>query len=114
MRISDWSSDVCSSDLDVRQLFQDERRSAGGREQAVLRTKPLDRQFGALHRGPKLRNIPAEPVGRSPSGLRLHLQLFDDRSEELRVGNECVIPCRSLWSTSPSKKHYNEPLATRC
>src|SRR3546814_2737439 len=61
MRISDWSSDVCSSDLPAVH-----RRSSArwGRHQAPHPTDGL------------------------PS-----------RSEERRVGKECVSPCRSRWST---------------
>src|SRR3546814_13290245 len=34
------------------------------------------------------------PVDRTETGLRLR----DDRSEERRVGKECVSTCRSRWS----------------
>src|SRR3546814_1426639 len=72
MRISDWSSDVCSSDLDdvdrlVRQL-------------AVVDV--LGRQ---LHR--RLDGV---------VGVAELVELF--RSEERRVGKECVSTCRSRWS----------------
>src|SRR3546814_14282852 len=32
----------------------------------------------------------------------------DDRSEERRVGNECVSACRSRWLPYPSKKKQNK------
>src|SRR3546814_7157571 len=63
MRISDWSSDVCSSDLDIgdrRDVANARLRIAGFRERL-------------LRRG-------------------------EDRSEERRVGKECVRTCRSRWS----------------
>src|SRR3546814_5668305 len=62
MRISDWSSDVCSSDL---------RPSAGTRY--------------AADPGPCI--VVAVPSG-GPCA----------RSEERRVGKECVSTCRSRWS----------------
>src|SRR3546814_9054311 len=61
MRISDWSSDVCSSDL----------VKAGLRPAAVTK-------------------------GAAQAGLVLHT--VTKRSEERRVGKECVSTCRSRWS----------------
>src|SRR3546814_14227644 len=82
MRISDWSSDVCSSDLSrIRQ----ETRSAGT-EHAL---------FGIDH-GQRCAR-----VAESGDGVALsHLH----RSEERRVGKECVSTCRSRWSPYHSKK----------
>src|SRR3546814_12826623 len=37
-----------------------------------------------------------------PAGLDLRAAL--DRSEERRVGKECVTTCRSRWSPAPKKK----------
>src|SRR3546814_4208293 len=73
MRISDWSSDVCSSDLAAVRLHI--RFQIGG-------------AGGLVHR---LFRIPAESAGRQRQG-NLH------RSEERRVGKECVSTCRSRWS----------------
>src|SRR3546814_4221330 len=81
MRISDWSSDVCSSDLAVL--------GAGhlGRElelQALLAEDAL----GLL----------ADLIihGRQNAVEELHHRHL--RSEERRVGKECVSTCRSRWS----------------
>src|SRR3546814_2304222 len=64
MRISDWSSDVCSSDLKIEQRWL----------LAVVGTGGITRRGAdAL--------IP-----------------FLDRTEERRVGKECVSTCRSRWS----------------
>src|SRR3546814_2541780 len=74
MRISDWSSDVCSSDLlGVRQA-----RLFG------LQGVPFVGLQGQL----------AEFVGLPLQALALGRQ----RSEERRVGKECVSTCRSRWS----------------
>src|SRR3546814_2539008 len=75
MRISDWSSDVCSSDLGI-----DAAHLAGA-----------DADGGA--------------VAGVDDGVRLHV-LGDaegehHRSEERRVGKECVSTCRSRWSPYP-------------
>src|SRR3546814_4629356 len=68
MRISDWSSDVCSSDL--------RGRSHGHRVGA-------DPGIGARALG---------------GGEGLLEQAIELRSEERRVGKECVSTCRSRWS----------------
>src|SRR3546814_9694207 len=78
MRISDWSSDVCSSDLCGRFIF-------------LLCKTGLTKQ--CLTRGPSS-NTPQElkiPAQNDSRRLR-------DRSEERRVGKECVSTCRSRWS----------------
>src|SRR3546814_12173314 len=81
MRISDWSSDVCSSDL---------ARQHDGR----FRT---DGAHGADAR-----------AGLEPHRLA-GVEITDkDRSEERRVGKECVSTCRSRWSPYTSKKNTNE------
>src|SRR3546814_1213321 len=77
MRISDWSSDVCSSDLEVRDI------------------RNLDLalcfKFDELERL-AITNRDGE---RDPVAVVRHLQY---RSEERRVGKECVSTCRSRWS----------------
>src|SRR3546814_7250680 len=73
MRISDWSSDVCSSDLARR----GRGRGAG---------------TAALAAAPGHQRVVDPYVGRLPEAA-LH-----QRSEERRVGKECVSTCRSRWS----------------
>src|SRR3546814_5005939 len=81
MRISDWSSDVCSSDLldgpGPRDRL-DQRGLAGQRIDAGL----LERAFQ--------RDLLAGEFLDEHADLR--------RSEERRVGKECVSTCRSRWS----------------
>src|SRR3546814_11863024 len=98
MRISDWSSDVCSSDLpafdDTLEAvhFAEELRNEGIHRIAV---EPIRRT--GLHEaaGPH----DGDPI---PHEHRL-LRIMRDhergqRSEERRVGKECVSTCRSRWS----------------
>src|SRR3546814_980211 len=77
MRISDWSSDVCSSDLRA-----EEQRAM---RHLVRIADPLHRDRGADHLA-LLRQH------------RVELRCIDHRSEERRVGKECVSTCRSRWS----------------
>src|SRR3546814_4819501 len=82
MRISDWSSDVCSSDL-VADAVHDERLD-GGRVRGRLVIPETDEEVGG-----EAHAFPAEE--------HLH-EVVGGRSEERRVGNECVSTCRSRWS----------------
>src|SRR3546814_16044138 len=103
MRISDWSSDVCSSDL-VEHIFV--REIAPQRIIGIERSDRLERQ--RLH-PPRLERV---MVVARPLGMNLHAvaelagMLVEgrlepevaQRSEERRVGKECVSTCRSRWS----------------
>src|SRR3546814_2539819 len=88
MRISDWSSDVCSSDLehlgghDHYRCVSVYRVVAG--EQADLVGAVAPGEVGVLLVGQRL-------DGSGVEGLAT-------RSEERRVGKECVSTCRSRWS----------------
>src|SRR3546814_20288007 len=91
MRISDWSSDVCSSDL----VRRDQAETAHfAQKDAVEPTFRL--AFGVV--GQQL--FPRETLRRLADRLLLggegevHKNL-NSRSEERRVGNECVGTCRS-------------------
>src|SRR3546814_6511260 len=81
MRISDWSSDVCSSDLPHRANF----RLLQAGENLPDGAQP---QMGPVTTG--LGEVVMYTVGyKNPDGKR---------SEERRVGKECVSTCRSRWS----------------
>src|SRR3546814_7924861 len=90
MRISDWSSDVCSSDLGADRLHRGEGAGDDGGER--LR-RPGGEQPGEVERLAQL-------VGAHVAGHRLGAggPRLGDRSEERRVGKECVSTCRSRWS----------------
>src|SRR3546814_20233351 len=75
MRISDWSSDVCSSDL----LLQRRVDQKGGGDQP-LRARRL------------------QPLGLAVEDARIGVEARQISSEERRVGQECVSTCRSRWS----------------
>src|SRR3546814_14752070 len=96
MRISDWSSDVCSSDLlgaAAAELTRLSRHLGGDGEYRVVR-RPAAIHLAVARKGqaPGLRPLLQLRL-RIGGGLAVRL-----RSEERRVGKECVSTCRSRWS----------------
>src|SRR3546814_12651963 len=113
MRISDWSSDVCSSDPPSSsdgQFFRGTKRGASGGD--------INARYGVDHgfsfythvsdqRAPYHVNVISAATHEAPyvlDGLTNHgtdlkiAEHYTDRSEERRVGKECVSTCRSRWS----------------
>src|SRR3546814_4157979 len=91
MRISDWSSDVCSSDLFKHWIL-------GG----IVEERDRARHVGHVDRLEE-RQHAARPIFTEAGRIDLvefDVILVDDRSEERRVGKECVSTCRSRWSPS--------------
>src|SRR3546814_11084973 len=95
MRISDWSSDVCSSDL--ADLHNSEEHYAWA---SLILGKPLLGQrvedVLAIVRGMLAR--PAWKDKRVVIAARGFTTVPALRSEERRVGKECVSTCKSRWS----------------
>src|SRR3546814_16073580 len=101
MRISDWSSDVCSSDL-------------GPRARAARPLPPPPGMMVAMSIPPSTGVLAAAPAGVDWAILaavvfltlvavllavaETALPRVSKRSEERRVGKECVRKCRSRWS----------------
>src|SRR3546814_15797612 len=107
MRISDWSSDVCSSDLALLTTFNEVDMS----EVMQLRSRYKE-AFEKKH-GVKLgfssffvkaavaalKEIPS--VNGEIDGEEIvykHYSNIGMRSEERRVGKECVSTCKTRWS----------------
>src|SRR3546814_12294348 len=94
MRISDWSSDVCSSDLGVAAapVAHVEMDHGGARVDRRRRGPPkllrADRQSGMIRLGS------SGPIWRDGND---EMAIGKSRSEERRVGKECVSTCRSRW-----------------
>src|SRR3546814_17390513 len=102
MRISDWSSDVCSSDLlrdhidFVIETFW-EQRADGTVDQAAGQRFLFSRAA-----------FPLEKAARNASGGREFFLIMNGkgekvlpfRSEERSVGKECVSTCRYRWPPS--------------
>src|SRR3546814_17942514 len=95
MRISDWSSDVCSSDLG----------QADEGEALLRRSLQLDASY------PGVPVVTLAFVLSQRGELEEAERILDDmpspsnlRSDERRVGKECVSTCSSRWAPSHSKK----------
>src|SRR3546814_20490233 len=100
MRISDWSSDVCSSDLAYLNTKAIEQRGLApiqGELQAIAALK--DKQQLATMLGANL--LAAEdPINATHLGSETLFGLFVTqalRSEARRAGEECVSKCRYRW-----------------
>src|SRR3546814_16642808 len=95
MRISDWSSDVCSSDLPWPVCVEFCLIGAD-RGVALFGQRNLVEPFEQAHLAERI-----DLEGEAILKLRRHrlmLEVDEHRSEERRVGNECVSTCRSRWS----------------
>src|SRR3546814_15681955 len=124
MRISDWSSDVCSSDL-LGFEFRESLTHFGhqGRNDLIEETA-LGAQLVAVTAGATndpTQHIATTFVGRQhaignqeAAGTDMVGHHFErslvvvtatDRSEERRVGKECVSTCRSRWLPCHYKKN---------
>src|SRR3546814_5595548 len=92
MRISDWSSDVCSSDLEIN-------RSAYALSATNLLLHGFDHsriRYGNSLRDPKF--VREGELERFDVVVANPPFSMSERSEERRVGKECVSTCRSRWS----------------
>src|SRR3546814_16182685 len=115
MRISDWSSDVCSSDLSLARVVlavpgeivlaclqradrDGPERLAGG---ILDRDAGVGRTFGNV-------DLAIDRAGRILAGGRARCERIfayqPGRAEERRVGKRCVSTFRSRWSPETSKK----------
>src|SRR3546814_16765311 len=104
MRISDWSSDVCSSDLGRRWASSDDVAMVSTPDpaayEAILRRGRSALAWEVLRRNPAYRAAYADLPVLPPTGVAADA----DRSEERRVGKEFVRTCRYRWSPSHYKK----------
>src|SRR3546814_20979718 len=100
MRISDWSSDVCTSDLSLEHPEEADLLQA-----AVAEALTTARTADIAHSGVAT----VSTVGMGDAVLAALDRL---RSEERRVGKGCVSTCRSRWSPYPLKKKNNHRVMT--
>src|SRR3546814_17529844 len=95
MRISDWSSDVCSSDLIKGDAAMNQPAiPAEIRERIIAAAVELYEQAGRenLPTVDQVRRVARADMNTTSAVMKAW------RSEERRGGKECVSTCRSRWS----------------
>src|SRR3546814_14516956 len=99
MRISDWSSDVCSSDLQARRGAGEEGRPALRAAQAAARARREEQAARLMSLPPVLQRLKLPVIG-APMFIAGNPKLVIEqcrRSEERRGGKESVSMCRFRW-----------------
>src|SRR3546814_12290585 len=113
MRISDWSSDVCSSDLFHSDKVNSSNEAYGyGMPDGPLTLAAHAANIVLAAAGPpeRYQDRPWIPLlasmisGTQAAVAAKYLFYTMPRSEERRVGKECVSPCRFRWSPDHKKK----------
>src|SRR3546814_12468400 len=104
MRIIDWSSDVCSSDLTKSlrggTLIMTPLRGADNEIYGMAQGNLAVGGLGVSGADGSQVSVNIPSAGRIPGGATVERAVATgfDRSEERRVGKECVSTCRSRWS----------------
>src|SRR3546814_18817730 len=98
MRISDWSSDVCSSDLekplfriDAKNVDQYGDKLSEGQKALIKKYPTYYIDVYPSHRTAAYPQAVLDATVRNATSCQIS-------SEERRVGKECVSTCRSRWS----------------
>src|SRR3546814_11936691 len=109
MRISDWSSDVCSSDLvgGLPSAWPTMPAPTSGPCIGARRRHGVNPANAGLHatRWPWTHDT-LEIVVIPAQARTQRLPALHQTSEERSVGKACVSTCRSRWSTYHDKKKY--------
>src|SRR3546814_19244687 len=111
MRISDWSSDVCSSDL-LATAYDAMKKATEGEPDPMTDGLTRDqrfflnwatvwrRNFTPAELKVRLTTDPHAPANFRALGAPSNLPVFA-RSAERRGGKGCVRPCRTRWAPHP-------------
>src|SRR3546814_11235293 len=107
MRISDWSSDVCSSDLNTSEKMNEVELVLANNQTYKHKGKieiiegEFDKSTGNIAFRARFPNTELTLKNGSSGKIRITNELKNAliRSEERRVGKEWISKCRSRWST---------------
>src|SRR3546814_19099719 len=97
MRISDWSSDVCSSDLTAKESDKTVVSENSQKIEIILTSIKPDKKISVLKAVKSLLNLGLKESKEIVENLPHKIKETTIRSEERRVGKECVRTCRSRW-----------------
>src|SRR3546814_11377696 len=109
MRISDWSSDVCSSDLEIFGVIPVRKRHSSSNEHHRGESGegtthiPVSDAAKPLHGETRRCQVTRKGFELTLVVRRVHPSL-GERSEARREGKECSRTCRSRWSQYHEKK----------
>src|SRR3546814_21124135 len=110
MRISDWSSDVCSSDLELCERVRIDLIALGDLYVRIEDAGAVGCIGNALAGADTILGHLSEAMQAAEKPLRAEQEVANlaarvealahsvDRSEERRVGKECGSTCRSRWA----------------
>src|SRR3546814_17316166 len=106
MRISDWSSDVCSSDLEEVEFLEvylklEALRFDDDFVYQINVDEELEEdmlEIPAMIIQPFVENAILHGLMTLDGHRKLKIDLVDGRSEERRGGKECVSTCKSRWA----------------
>src|SRR3546814_18330708 len=113
MRISDWSSDVCSSDLvniyELGLIYELNITPERNAEIIMTLTSPFCPVAGTLPEEVRQKVQAVDGIGEAALDVVFDPpwdkeMMSEERSDERRVGKECVSTCRSRWSKYHKKK----------
>src|SRR3546814_4638846 len=107
MRISDWSSDVCSSDLQPNSRRCRKQLAWAGPTSppAAMPMLPTANSKVSLHSWDSRRRLPSLPAARLSPGRS------EEHTSELQVTNAHLV-CRLLLEKKKNKKHYTKIIET--
>src|SRR3546814_13867002 len=114
MRISDWSSDVCSSDLhrkDGRSHPHARKHTNRSAHNSLILPTIASQSYASMNDGGGT-FAPASAARAVSAANASHPLAMRRRSEERRVGNECVSTCRSRWAAYLYKKIHKKKKKT--
>src|SRR3546814_15466998 len=98
MRISDWSSDVCSSDL-PREIYMSRRTFMGTAAAGFVLAGAGGTLAAPLTASPS--PFPIDEMQTPKEAVTTYNNFYEfgagKRSDARRVGKECVSTCRSRW-----------------
>src|SRR3546814_1368406 len=110
MRISDWSSDVYSSDLVGKHTWRGRVAGVMSARKDAEAQKDAKRAEELEEARQAQKELDRREKDDADSQDKAKKTVAEKRSEESRVGKECVSTCRSRWSKYHEKNKYRKSM----